>query len=82
MRAYRLKGGQRGYRGCVVDVAGDVEDLLTRLPRASTDVSVFVVRRKGHGNGTHKDFFAKGDTGYYVDALLCGSAAMGKLVLQ
>lgn len=40
----------------VADVAFDVGDFLNRLPRASADVSVIVVRRKGHDNGTRKDF--------------------------
>lgn len=61
MRVYLREGGRRGYGVHAANVAHAIGDLLHRLPRASTDVPVLVMRPDGHENGTHKE----GDVGYY-----------------
>lgn len=58
-RVYRVKGGQIGYGDHVTNVTQGVGAFLKRLPRASTDTLVVVVRREGNEHGTHKDFLAR-----------------------
>ena len=58
MRVYRLKGGQRGYGGHVVNLAQNVADFVKRLSRAAKDLPIVVVRRLG-GDDTHKDLLVR-----------------------
>ena len=53
-RVYRLKGGQRGYGGHVVNLAQNFGDFVKRLPRAAKDLPIVIVRRLG-GEDTRKD---------------------------
>ena len=55
MRVYRKHGGQRGYKGHVLNLPQDVQSFLNRLPSQVADLPVMVVRRHGADN-THKDF--------------------------
>ncbi len=55
MRVYRKHGGQRGYKGHVLNLPQDVQSFLNRLPSQVADVPVMVVRRHG-ADDTHKDF--------------------------
>ena len=58
MRVYRLKGGQRGYGGHVVNLAQDVGGFPKRLRSGAWDLPILVVRREG-GEGTHKDILVR-----------------------
>ena len=58
MRVYRLKGGQRGYGGHVVNLAQNISDFVNSLPRPATELPIIVVRRQG-GEGTHKNLFVR-----------------------
>ena len=55
MRVYRKHGGQRGYKGHVLNLPQDVQSFLNRLPSQVADLPVMVVRRHG-ADDTHKDF--------------------------
>ncbi len=43
MSVYRLRGGQYGYRGNVINFPQDVEEFTTRLPREPSSLEVLVV---------------------------------------
>ena len=58
MRDYRLKGGQRGYGGHVVNLAQNIGDLVNSLPRPARDFPIIVVPHQG-GEGTHKDLLVR-----------------------
>ena len=55
MRIYRKHGGQRGYKGHVLNLPQDVLSFLNRLPSQVADLPVLVVRRHG-ADETHRDF--------------------------
>ena len=54
MRVYRLKGGQRGYGGHVVNLEQNIGDFVNSLARPARELPIIVVRRQG-GEGTHKN---------------------------
>ena len=58
MRVYRLKGGQRGYGGHVVNLAQNIGGFVNSLPRPARDLPIIVVWRQG-GKGTHKDLLVR-----------------------
>ena len=58
MRVYRLKGGQRGYGGHVVNLAQNIGDFVNSLPRPAKELPIVVVRRQG-GEGIHKDLLVR-----------------------
>ena len=58
MRVYRLKGGQRGYGGHVVNLAQNIGDLVNSLPRSTRELPIIVVRRQG-GEGIHKHLLVR-----------------------
>ena len=47
VRIYRKHGGQRGYKGHVLNLSQDVQRFLNRLPSQVADLPVLVVRRHG-----------------------------------
>ena len=53
MRVYRKHGGQRGYKGHVLNLPQDVQSFLNRLPAQVADLPV--VRR--HGADWHTQRF-------------------------
>ena len=55
MCVYRKHGGQRGYRGHVLNLPQDVQGFVDKLPRAIAHIPVLLVRRHGVDN-THADF--------------------------
>ena len=55
MTIYRKHGGQRGYRGHVVNLPQDIQGLLDRLPANVSNLPVLLVRRHGTDD-THADF--------------------------
>jgi hypothetical protein len=54
MCAFRLKGGQRGYSGHVLNLPQDLQGFLDKLPCYISDLPVILIRRHGCDN-THKD---------------------------
>ena len=58
MRFYRLKEGQRGYGGHVVNLAQNIGDFVNSLPRPASELPIIVVRRQG-GEGIHKDLLVR-----------------------
>ena len=61
MCLYRKHGGQRGYRGHVLNVAQDVQSFLDKLPANISDLPILLVRRSGCNN-THIDLRVRRDT--------------------
>ena len=55
MSVYRKHGGQRGYKGHVLNLPQDIQSFLNRLPSRVADLPVLVVRRHGV-DSTHRDF--------------------------
>ena len=55
MCIYRKHGGQRGYKGHVINFPQNVQGFLNTLPCNVTELPILVVRRHGAEN-THKDF--------------------------
>ena len=55
MRVYRKHGGQRGYKGHVLNLPQDIQSFLNRLPSHVADLPVLIVRRHG-AEDTHRDF--------------------------
>ena len=55
MCVYRKPGGQRGYRGHVLNLPQDVQGFVDTLPRCVADLPILLVRRHGVDN-THADF--------------------------
>ncbi len=45
MSVYRLRGGQYGYRGNVINFPQDVHELATRLPRHPLSLEILIVQR-------------------------------------
>ena len=55
MQVYRKHGGQRGYKGHVLNLPQDIQSFLNRLPARVADLPVMIVRRHG-ADDTHRDF--------------------------
>jgi hypothetical protein len=55
MTVYRKHGGQRGYRGHVINLPQNIQGFLDRLPSNVNDLPVLLVRRHGVDD-THADF--------------------------
>ena len=54
MCVYRKHGGQRGYRGHVLNLPQDIQGFLNRLPRNIAHLPYLIIRRHGTDN-THRD---------------------------
>ena len=54
MSIYRKHGGQRGYKGHVLNLPQDIQGFLDTLPRNINDLPILFLRRNGHDN-THVD---------------------------
>jgi hypothetical protein len=50
MSIYRLRGGQNGYRGNVINFPQDVQEFATKLPRHPSSLDVLVIRRQSANN--------------------------------
>ena len=55
MSMYRKHGGQRGYKGHVVNLPQDIQGFLNHLPCNIRDLPILIVCRHGAEN-THSDF--------------------------
>lgn len=58
LSVYRIRGGQYGYRGQVINFPQDVNELGTELPHAIETVARYVVIRRNTSAG-YRDFFVK-----------------------
>jgi len=57
MTVYRLRGGQNGYKGNVINFPQDVQEFTNRLPRHPSSLDVLVVRRQSANDPTaFRDF--------------------------
>ena len=54
LSVYRKHGGQRGYKGHVLNIPQDIQGFLNRLPRNVTQLPYLIIRRHGTDN-THRD---------------------------
>ena len=54
MCVYRKHGGQRGYKGHVLNLPQDIQGFLTKLPANVTELPYLIIRRHGAEN-THRD---------------------------
>lgn len=60
MCVYHKHGGQRGYKGHVLNMPQDVQGFLDRLPCHVSRLPILVLRRHGQQN-THADFRVRRD---------------------
>ena len=50
MSIYRKHGGQRGYKGHVLNLPQDIQGFLNSLPANVSDLPILVIRKQGAGN--------------------------------
>ena len=55
MYVYRKHGGQRGYKGHVLNLSQDVQSLLDKLPQNVSNLPILILRHLGT-NDTYSDF--------------------------
>ena len=83
MSVYRLRGGQHGYRGNVINFPQDVQEFATYLPRNPSSLDVLVIRRQSANNSAgFRDFkvrrakvaralcWSKENNRYYEDIII------------
>jgi hypothetical protein len=57
MKVYRLKGGQRGFKGNVINLPQDIAAMAQALPRLPGELPMIVVRRHLSADpADYKDF--------------------------
>ena len=56
MSVYRLRGGQHGYHGNVINFPQDVQELATKLPRHPSMLEVLVIRHHATNSEAFRDF--------------------------
>lgn len=83
MTVYRLRGGQTGYRGNVINFPQDIQEFTNRLPRHPSSLDVLVIRRQSANDSTaFRDFIVrrakvrnalmwlKANNRYYADIII------------
>ncbi|PKY12906.1 hypothetical protein RhiirB3_322927, partial [Rhizophagus irregularis] len=83
MSVYRLRGGQYGYRGNVINFPQDVHEFATRLPRNPLSLEILIIRRHSASDLTaFRDFtvrrakvtralqWLKANNRYYADIII------------
>ena len=60
MCIYRKHGGQRGYKGHVINFPQNVQTFLDKLPRCTHELPILIVHRQAAEN-THRDFQVRRD---------------------
>ena len=55
MYIYKKQGGQRGYKGHILNLSQDIQSILDKLPPRVSDLPVIILRRKGD-NDTYSGF--------------------------
>ena len=62
MSVYRLRGGQNGYRGNIINFPQDVHEFTKWLPRNPFSLDVLVVQRQSSNETTaYRDFYVRRD---------------------
>jgi ATP-dependent DNA helicase PIF1 len=62
MSVYRLRGGQHGYHGNVINFPQDVKEFATHLPQHPSSLDVLIVRRQSaNDSATFRDFKVRRD---------------------
>ncbi|CAG8816966.1 1521_t:CDS:2, partial [Cetraspora pellucida] len=61
MSVYKLRGGQYGYRGNVINFPQNVQEFITRLPRHPSSLDVLVIFRQSANSGSFRDFIVRRD---------------------
>ena len=57
---YRLRGGQNGYRGNVINFPQDIQEFTNQLPRHPSSLDVLVIRRESANDLTaFRDFIVR-----------------------
>ena len=60
MSVYRLRGGQNGYRGNVINFPQDIQEFTKRLPRNPSSLEILLVRRQSGNDPTgFRDFIVR-----------------------
>ena len=60
MSVYRLRGGQYGYRGNVINFSQDIREFTKRLPRTPSSIDILIVRRQSADDLTvFRDFIVR-----------------------
>ena len=58
MSVYRLRGGQNGYRGNIINFPQDVHEFTKRLPQNPSSLDVLIVQRQSSNETTaYRDFY-------------------------
>src|SRR6266540_2893187 len=83
MSIYKLREGQHGYHGNIINFPQDIQELATKLPRHPSILDVLVVRHQSATNsGIFRDFrvrrakvilalnWLKKNNYYYVDIII------------
>ncbi|CAG8781808.1 19739_t:CDS:2, partial [Gigaspora rosea] len=83
MLVYKLRGGQHGYRGNVINFPQDVQEFTTRLPRHPPTLNILIVHRQSANDLTaFRDFIVcrnvvtnalcwlKANNRYYADIII------------
>ena len=55
MYVYKKHGGQRGYKGHVLNLSQDIQSLLDKLPQSVSNLPIIILRRTG-ANDSFTDF--------------------------
>ena len=55
MYVYRKHGGQRGYKGHVLNLSQDIQSILDKLPQSVSNLPILILRRTG-SNDSFSDF--------------------------
>src|SRR2546423_7572783 len=62
MTVFRLRGGQTGYRGNVINFSQDIHEFTIRLPRHPSSLDVLVIRRQSASDSpAFRDFIVRQD---------------------
>ena len=69
MTIYRLRHGQYGYRGHVINLPQDLTTFATSLPRLPKELDILIVRKEG-SDCTHRDFRVRKSKSVVLGALL------------
>jgi hypothetical protein len=83
MTVYRLRGGQTGYKGNVINFPQDIQEFTKRLPRHPSSLDVLLIRRQSANDETaFRDFtvrrnkvgialaWLKSNNSYYADVII------------
>ena len=79
MCVYRKHGGQRGYKGHVLNLPQDVQGFLTTLPANVSDLPVLIIRKQGAGKNW-KLFCMAFMVVVFIFLILCIDGQIGQIM--